>query len=101
MTGSRLWAGVDVGKEHHWICVLDASGTVVLSRRCDNDEATIRAVIRCDPASRVYYQRKRTEGKRPVQATICLARWRVDVLYALLRDNRTWQPTVPVTAVAA
>ena len=45
MTGSQLWAGVDVGKEHHWICVLDASGTVVLSRRCDNDEATIRAVI--------------------------------------------------------
>jgi len=57
--------------------------------------------VRCDPASRVYYQRKRAEGKRPVQATICLARRRVDVLYALLRDHRTWQPTVPVTAVAA
>ncbi|KLL97038.1 hypothetical protein NJ76_09520 [Rhodococcus sp. IITR03] len=57
--------------------------------------------VRCDPASRAYYQRKRAEGKRPVQATICLARRRVDVLYALLRDNRTWQPNVPVTAVAA
>ncbi|QOH59392.1 IS110 family RNA-guided transposase [Rhodococcus rhodochrous] len=57
--------------------------------------------VRCDPASRAYYQRKRAEGKRPVQATIYLARRRVDVLYALLRDNRTWQPNVPVTAVAA
>lgn len=57
--------------------------------------------VRCDPASRAYYQRKHAEGKRPVQATICLARRRVDVLYALLRDHRTWQPTAPVTAVAA
>ena len=26
--------------------------------------------IRCDPQSRAYYQRKRDEGKRPIQATI-------------------------------
>lgn len=56
---------------------------------------------RCDAVSRAYYQRKRAEGKRPVQAAICLARRRVDVLYALIRDNRTWQPNAPVTAVAA
>ncbi|MCK8675751.1 IS110 family transposase [Rhodococcus sp. HM1] len=56
---------------------------------------------RCDPVSRAYYQRKRAEGKRPVQATLCLARRRVDVLYALIRDNRTWQPSLPGTAVAA
>lgn len=45
MTGSHLWAGIDVGKEHHWICVLDDSGTVVLSRRFTNDEAAITSVI--------------------------------------------------------
>ena len=56
---------------------------------------------RCDPVSRAYHQRKRAEGKRPIQATICLARRRVNVLYALIRDNRTWQPNAPVTAVAA
>lgn len=45
MTGPHLWAGVDVGREHHWICVLDTSRTVVPSRRVDNDEAAITAVI--------------------------------------------------------
>jgi transposase len=52
--------------------------------------------IRCDPAARAYYQRKRAEGKRPIQATICLARRRTSVLWALLRDDRTWQPEPPV-----
>jgi transposase len=53
--------------------------------------------IRCDPASRAYYQRKRAEGKCSVQATICLARRRTNVLWALLRDDRTWQPEPPVS----
>ena len=57
--------------------------------------------IRCDPDSKAYYQRKRDEGKRPIPATICLARRRTNVLYALIRDNRTWQPdSAPVTAAA-
>jgi transposase len=51
--------------------------------------------IRCDPAARAYCQRKRAEGKRPIQATICLARRRTNVLWALLRDDRTWQPEPP------
>jgi transposase len=58
--------------------------------------------IRCDPHSKAYYQRKRDEGKRPIPATICLARRRTNVLYALIRDNRTWQPnSPPVTTKAA
>lgn len=58
--------------------------------------------IRCDPHSRAYYQRKRGQGKRPIPATICLARRRTNVLYALIRDNRTWQPdSPPVTTTAA
>jgi len=58
--------------------------------------------IRCDPHSRTYYQRKRDEGKRPIQATICLARRRTNVLYAPIRDNRTWQPDSPhITKSAA
>jgi transposase len=57
--------------------------------------------IRCDPDSKAYYQRKRDEGKRPIPATICLARRRTNVLYALIRDNRTWQPdSPPITAAA-
>lgn len=58
--------------------------------------------IRCDPQSRAYYQSKRDQGKQPIQATICLARRRTNVLYALIRDNRTWQPdSPPVTQTAA
>lgn len=58
--------------------------------------------VRCDPHSKAYYQRKRNEGKRPIQATICLARRRTNVLYALIRDNRTWQPeSPPITKSAA
>jgi transposase len=57
--------------------------------------------IRCDSASRTYYQHKRDEGKRPIPATICLARRRTNVLYALIRDNRTWQPDSPPTKSAA
>lgn len=57
---------------------------------------------RCDPQSRAYYQTKRDQGKRPIQATICLARRRTNVLYALIRDNRTWQPdSPPITESAA
>ena len=40
------------------------------------------------PASRAFYSRKRNEGKRHHQAVIALARRRVDVLHAMLR-NRT------------
>ncbi|MBW0015387.1 MAG: IS110 family transposase, partial [Mycobacterium sp.] len=55
-----------------------------------------------DPISRTYYQHKREQGKRPIPPTICLARRRTNVLYALIRDNRTWQPGSPqITETAA
>lgn len=47
-----------------------------------------------DPASRAYYDRKRAQGKRHNAALICLARRRTDVLYAMLRDRKTYQPPV-------
>jgi transposase len=47
------------------------------------------------PASRTYYQRKRAEGKSHLQATIALARRRVIVLYALLRDQRPYTDPTP------
>ena len=42
MTADQLWAGVDVGKEHHWVAVVDGTGTAVLSRKLVNDERSIR-----------------------------------------------------------
>ena len=41
----KAWAGVDVGKGFHWAHVVDASGTELLSRRVDNDEADFLALI--------------------------------------------------------
>ncbi|MGW7021115.1 IS110 family transposase, partial [Streptomyces decoyicus] len=40
------------------------------------------------------------EGKRHVQAVLALARRRVNVLWALLRDGRCYQSTPPVTLTA-
>jgi hypothetical protein len=38
-------AGVDVGKRHHWVCVVDPQGSRLLSMKVANDEAEIAAVI--------------------------------------------------------
>jgi transposase len=54
--------------------------------------------IRIDPASRTYYDRKRTEGKTHTQAVIALARRRLNVLWAMLRDQALYQPTTTATA---
>lgn len=46
------------------------------------------------PASRSFYDRKRGEGKKHHQAIIALARRRVNVLWAMLRDGRRFEPPV-------
>jgi transposase len=42
--------------------------------------------------SRAFYERKRAEGKRHTQTMIALARRRVNVLWAMLRDGTTFEP---------
>ena len=44
------------------------------------------------PRSRAYYDRKRAEGKSHTAALTCLARRRVDVMHAMIRDRRPYQP---------
>jgi len=41
----RAWVGIDVGKEFHWVHVLDASGRELLSRKLENDEADISKLV--------------------------------------------------------
>jgi len=48
--------------------------------------------MRAVPESRAFYDRKRAEGKRHTQAVIALARRRVNVLWAMLRDGTTFEP---------
>ncbi len=49
------------------------------------------ASLRSAPESRAFYERKRAEGKRHTQALIALARRRVNVLWAMLRDGTTFE----------
>lgn len=49
-----------------------------------------QVAARCCPTSRTFYERKRAEGKTHKQAILALARRRLDVLWALIRDQRTF-----------
>ncbi|MGW3635497.1 IS110 family transposase, partial [Streptomyces sp. NPDC005122] len=55
---------------------------------------------RCCPVSKAFYERKRAEGKGHRQAIIALARRRLNVLWALIRDGRTFEITAPPSPVA-
>jgi transposase len=41
----KVGTGIDAGKEFHWVHIQDASGTQLLSRRVENDEAELVALI--------------------------------------------------------
>jgi transposase len=58
------------------------------------------SMMRAGP-NRDYYLKKRARGATHSQAVIALARRRVDVLWALLRENRTWTAAPPPLAQAA
>ena len=45
--------------------------------------------------NRDFYLKKRDQGKTHTQSVIALARRRIDVLWALLRDRRTWTAEPP------
>ena len=41
----RVWIGIDVGKEFHWVHVLDTSGKELLSQKLENDEIEISKLL--------------------------------------------------------
>jgi hypothetical protein len=49
---------------------------------------------------RLFYDRKRAEGKLHTQAVLALARRRVNVLWALIRDRRRYEHTPPYAKAA-
>lgn len=57
------------------------------------------SMMRAGP-NRDYYLKKRGRGSTHSQAVIALARRRIDVLWALLRQNRTWTAAPPTLAQA-
>lgn len=54
-----------------------------------------QVAARCCPTSKAFYERKRAEGKNHRQAVIALARRRLNVLWALIRDGRVFEITAP------
>jgi len=51
--------------------------------------------LKNSPASRAFYERKRSEGKSHKQALISLARRRINTLWAMLRDRTAYQEPLP------
>jgi transposase len=56
------------------------------------------ASLRNCAASRIFYSRKRTEGKTHRQALLALARRRVNVLWAMIRSDTVYQEPLPIMA---
>lgn len=77
-------------------------------RRPKRDNRRLRRVfymaamcsLKAGGASRAFYDRKRSERLLHKQAVLALALRLVDVLWALLRDGRTFNPTGPVAKIA-
>jgi transposase len=47
--------------------------------------------LKNSPASRIFYDRKRAEGKSHKQALLSLARRRINVIWAMLRDHTSYR----------
>jgi transposase len=63
--------------------------------------SSLSALKSC-PASRTYFDRKRREGKTHIQALLSLARRRLNVVWAMLRDGTTYtRLPAPVSGLAA
>ncbi|MFE1251295.1 transposase [Streptomyces sp. NPDC058735] len=58
------------------------------------------ATVHC-PFSKAFDQRKRAEGQSHKQAVLALARRRLNALWALIRDHRTFEAVTPQPAAAA
>ncbi len=41
----KAWIGIDIGKTHHWACMVDAEGKTLSSIKVANDEAEIVAFL--------------------------------------------------------
>jgi transposase len=62
--------------------------------------SSLSALKSC-PASRGYYDRNRAVGKSPIQAMLSLARRRLNVIWAMLRDGTTHTPASAATPTMA
>ncbi|WP_228000312.1 IS110 family transposase [Nocardia australiensis] len=100
VTGDKLAAAAGLAP------VLKQSGKVRYLQRPTAGDKVLKRVfyqsafiaISRDPASKIYYRRKRTEGKAHHQAVLVLARRRVNVLHAILRNRQPYRAADPASA---
>lgn len=93
-TGDQLAAAAGLAP------ILKQSGKVRYLQRAHAGDKALKRIfyqsafvaVACDPTSKTFYQRKRTEGKSHHQAVLALARRRVNVLHAILRNRRPYEP---------
>jgi transposase len=85
--------------------VLKQSGRVRYLKRATGGNKALKRVFfqsafcsLSHPASKAFYARKRAERKTHHQAVIALARRRVDVLHAMLRNRQPYRAKAPVAA---
>ena len=79
--------------------VLRSSGAIAYRRRSRRANKALKQVfyrsafcaLSPHEAGKAFYQRKREEGKHHHQAVLALARRRVNVLWAMLRDGQVYQ----------
>jgi transposase len=45
VAGKKLWVGIDVGKQFHHACAVDADGRTVFSRKVKNRQAAVEELI--------------------------------------------------------
>lgn len=90
--GNHLAAAAGIAPVHR------QSGKVSYLRRARAGDKALKRVfyqsafiaIGCDPTSKAYYARKRSEGKKHHQAVLALARRRVNVLHAIMRTRQPY-----------
>ena len=83
-----------------------SSGSVSYQRRERRGNRILKRIfyrsafsaISCHEPSQAYYRRKRSEGKTAQQAVIALARRRVNVLWAMLRDGVVYEDRATAAA---
>ena len=86
--------------------VLRSSGSVSYRRRAKRGNRVLKRVfyqsahcaVVCHEQSKTFYRRKRSEGKCHTQSVIALARRRVNVLWAMLRDGTLYEDQAPLAA---
>jgi transposase len=80
------------------------SGLFRGKRRVWGGRATVRSALymsilsatKWNPVIRVFYQRLRAQGKPPKVAMVACMRKLLTILNAMLRDGRSWDPSLPL-----